>query len=332
MRTRPRGPDRGPRPPVSLPGRDRPYRPPPPRAPPAAADRPIFVIGSPRSGTTLLRMVLDSHPRISCGEETHFLRELEPITGQALADAGAVRLPRGLLAGADPGALHGLPGRLPGAARQGPLGGEGPDLHAPAALHRRAVPGRAVPPPGPRRPRRGRLVPRSLGLHGGRARRAGRVEALRHRRARPARRAPPRTATWSCATRTSWRTRRRVLRPLFAFLGEAWDPAVLRFDEQQHDASERYQRFTAERRAEGGESGAIYRSRVGSGGAKLDPVLRRLLRGSPGRCCATWATWTAGGERPADGRVSAPGPRRRAASAGTAGSWRRPWRAARTWR
>ena len=27
-------------------------------------------------------MILDSHPRISCGEETHFLRELEPITGK----------------------------------------------------------------------------------------------------------------------------------------------------------------------------------------------------------------------------------------------------------
>ncbi len=54
----------------------------PTAADPAPTDRPIFVIGSPRSGTTLLRMVLDSHPRISCGEETHFLRELEPITGK----------------------------------------------------------------------------------------------------------------------------------------------------------------------------------------------------------------------------------------------------------
>ncbi len=43
---------------------------------------PIFVIGSPRSGTTLLRLMLDSHPRISCGEETHFLRDLEAIVGR----------------------------------------------------------------------------------------------------------------------------------------------------------------------------------------------------------------------------------------------------------
>ena len=53
-----------------------------PDAPDVSADggaAPIFVIGSPRSGTTLLRLILDSHPRISCGEETHFLRDLEAI-------------------------------------------------------------------------------------------------------------------------------------------------------------------------------------------------------------------------------------------------------------
>src|SRR3972149_1003052 len=47
-----------------------------------AAGPPIFVIGSPRSGTTLVRLILDSHPRISCGEETHFLRDLESIVGR----------------------------------------------------------------------------------------------------------------------------------------------------------------------------------------------------------------------------------------------------------
>ena len=73
-----------------------------------------------------------------------------------------------------------------------------------------------------------------------------------------------------------------VLRRVFAFLGEAWDPAVLRFDEQEHDASDRYRRFTAGRRAAGGESTAIYRSRVGAGARGLDPVLRRLLRASSG--------------------------------------------------
>jgi hypothetical protein len=40
---------------------------------PAAAPRPIFVVGCPRSGTTLLRLILDSHPAISAGPETRFL-------------------------------------------------------------------------------------------------------------------------------------------------------------------------------------------------------------------------------------------------------------------
>src|SRR5687768_3954187 len=47
-----------------------------------ASTAPIFVIGSPRSGTTLLRLILDSHPHISCGEETHFLRDLGSIVGR----------------------------------------------------------------------------------------------------------------------------------------------------------------------------------------------------------------------------------------------------------
>jgi protein-tyrosine sulfotransferase len=34
---------------------------------------PIFILGVPRSGTTLLRTVLDSHPRIACGPETPWL-------------------------------------------------------------------------------------------------------------------------------------------------------------------------------------------------------------------------------------------------------------------
>jgi sulfotransferase family protein len=41
--------------------------------------RPIFIIGCPRSGTTLLRLILDSHSNICCGPETHFLNDMEKI-------------------------------------------------------------------------------------------------------------------------------------------------------------------------------------------------------------------------------------------------------------
>ncbi|HVC69147.1 MAG TPA: sulfotransferase [Acidimicrobiales bacterium] len=40
---------------------------------------PIFVVGCPRSGTTLLRVILDSHPSISCGPESRFLWGMKGI-------------------------------------------------------------------------------------------------------------------------------------------------------------------------------------------------------------------------------------------------------------
>jgi hypothetical protein len=38
--------------------------------------RPIFVVGSPRSGTTVIGACLGSHPRIMSGEESSFIRQL----------------------------------------------------------------------------------------------------------------------------------------------------------------------------------------------------------------------------------------------------------------
>jgi len=45
------------------------------------ANKPIFIVGSERSGTTLMRSLINAHPNISCGEETHFLSCLEGIVG-----------------------------------------------------------------------------------------------------------------------------------------------------------------------------------------------------------------------------------------------------------
>jgi Sulfotransferase family len=42
---------------------------------------PIFIVGCPRSGTTLMRRIIASHSRISCGPETLFLREIATTEG-----------------------------------------------------------------------------------------------------------------------------------------------------------------------------------------------------------------------------------------------------------
>jgi protein-tyrosine sulfotransferase len=44
-----------------------------------ASFAPVFVIGCPRSGTTLLRMILDSHPNVASPPETFFLLDLEKM-------------------------------------------------------------------------------------------------------------------------------------------------------------------------------------------------------------------------------------------------------------
>ena len=56
-------------------------------------ERPIFVIGAPRSGTTLLRYVLSSHPRIHIPPESNFIpRFLRSRPGREFGRADAVRV------------------------------------------------------------------------------------------------------------------------------------------------------------------------------------------------------------------------------------------------
>jgi hypothetical protein len=45
---------------------------------PSGTRSPIFIGGQRRSGTTLFRIMLDRHPHIACGHESHFAGKLEP--------------------------------------------------------------------------------------------------------------------------------------------------------------------------------------------------------------------------------------------------------------
>lgn len=245
------------------------------------ADRPIFIIGCARSGTTLLRMMLDSHPRISCGEETKFLTDLLPILTahwRLLAPYGfdrawwlgrirdfyggfqaeyLARRDKQRWAEKTPGyTLHlDFVDELFPNAQYVHILRDGHDVVASFRDrwgYRAAL--RAANSVWAHYVRTGRAF--------GAGRPAGRYHEIRYE---------------SLVTDPE-----ASMRALLDFLGEPWDPQVLRYDEVPHDTTERYERFTRGRREAGGESSAIYRSRVGARRGRLDPALHGLLHRSAG--------------------------------------------------
>jgi len=58
----------------------------------ARNSQPVFIVGSPRSGTTFLSAMLSNHSRLCCGPETQFFNKLD--TEKLINDA----LDRSLLA------------------------------------------------------------------------------------------------------------------------------------------------------------------------------------------------------------------------------------------
>ncbi len=76
-------------------------------ASPGVGDGPFLVVGCPRSGTTLLRAMLDAHPRLAVPRESHFIVGLAPRRGRpspTVEDVIAHR--RFPLLDVDPGALR----------------------------------------------------------------------------------------------------------------------------------------------------------------------------------------------------------------------------------
>lgn len=250
-------------------------------ATPAPAGSPIFVIGCPRSGTTLLRLMLDSHPRISCGEETHFLRELRSIVEghwplletYGFSRQDWLRRIRGLYEGFQADYL----------ARRGKQRWAEKDPTYTLLL-----------------PFIDEVFPDAQYVHlvrdaydvvasfrerwGYRAAlRVARTEWVRYVGAgRDFGQRLPADRYHELHYEQLVEAPEQALRALLEFLGEPWDDAVLRFDEAEHDATARYDRFTAQRRQAAGESTAIYSSRVGAGRRESGPFLRALVRARAG--------------------------------------------------
>ena len=59
-------------------------------SPPDAASPYVFVVGCPRSGTTLLQRILDAHPQLAVANDTHFIpRAVAKVAGGSIRRASA---------------------------------------------------------------------------------------------------------------------------------------------------------------------------------------------------------------------------------------------------
>ena len=148
-----------------------------------ALTSPLFVLGVSRSGTTLLRVVLDRSPGIAIPDESFFIpllarrhrgnvdldRFLDDLSrlptlvawGLQLDDIAA-RLRPGMRTG---DAIAAIYEAYAASRRKAALGRQDADVHASPAAARAALPERAVRPPDPRRARRRALLPAHAGGH-----------------------------------------------------------------------------------------------------------------------------------------------------------------------
>jgi len=245
---------------------------------PRSAAPPIFIVGCQRSGTTLLRLMLDSHPNISCGPETRILEELATLPKRHWSYLQNYGLPREYWDAKFADLFASF--QLEYAQSRGKT--RWADKTPRYALSLAYIT---------------RVFPTCQVVH---VIRDGRDVVASHR---------DRWGYWSALKAVEkWpryiHAARRVgsslpseryyeiryedivgqtepaLRGLLEFLHEPWDAAVLHHDEHPHDISPRYGRFVASRReSTAGETAApVYASRVGSHKRELDPLLATLVR------------------------------------------------------
>lgn len=248
----------------------------------ADAPPPIFIVGCQRSGTTLLRLILDSHGRISCGPETRFLKDFARITGENWQRLRHYGFPKEYWHEKVATFFDSI--QTDYARRRGKVRwADKTPLYALSLDYLTTV------------------FPTCQVVH---VIRDGRDVVASHR---------DRWGYWSAVKAVEkWpryiHAARRVgadlpsdryyevryedlvadtegtMRSLLAFLGEPWDRAVLEHEKARHDVADRYAPFASSRRTADKEQAAVYRSRVGAYKRNKDPLLRLLafvrLRGT----------------------------------------------------
>ncbi len=240
-----------------------------------SGDAPVFVVGCQRSGTTVVRLLLDSHSRISCGPETRYLEDLERVVGRdwprlerfgLTQDEWLTRIAT-LFGGvhADYAARRGKARWADKSPRYA--------LVLPFVL---------------------RVFPDAQVVH---VLRDGRDVAVSHRKRFGYWSALKSTVKWPRyvrAVRATGRTlpperyhelryedlvgdQEATVRALTDFLGEEFEPGMLDLDAHQHDVPDRYHQQARDRRERQGTTAAVYGSRAGAHRRELDPLVRFLV-------------------------------------------------------
>ncbi len=249
--------------------------------------RPIFIVGCGRSGTTLLRLMLDSHPahRGRRGDQVPDRPRTDPW--RALAPAPDLRFQ------SRPGGSSGCArstaasGRVRGAQGKAPLGREDARLYVPPRSRGPALSRRPVRASDPRRPRRGRLVPRALGLSRPACGPPTRCGASRSCVPAPSGSSCRPIATTSCATRRSSPTLSGSCGPCWRSWERTGMTRCCATTSCRTTPPSGTRTYSAKRRTEsGGREGRLPRVGRSRARRKLDPALRAVLMRSSGKLLA----------------------------------------------
>jgi hypothetical protein len=231
---------------------------------------PIFIVGCQRSGTTLMRLILDAHPAISIGPESRFLDDLAKVTGEDWWRLEPYGFPKSYFHAAFAQMFSDF--HVGYAQRRGKQrwGDKSPryTMHIPFLND---------------------LFPACQVIH---VIRDGRDVVTSHRERWGYASAYKATAKWQRYIEAARAAGKELgpgrfaevryealvaepepeLRRLLAFLGEDWDDAVLHHEDAPHDVTAGYQQRKAP------ATGPINQEQVGAHKLRLDPALRILLR------------------------------------------------------
>jgi len=237
--------------------------------------RPIFVVGCPRSGTTLLRLMLDSHPNISCGAEAHLFGPMQQMFD---------RWPSLRMFGFEREYWHEKMAEFINSFQM---------EYAEARGRKRWAD--KTPINALYLPFIDKVFPNCQVVH---LLRNGRHVVASHRDSWGYKAALSSIEKWPRFVRAAQAFDNEApgdrfhevryedlvskpeptLRALIEFLDEPWDDIVLRYNEAPHDNYGYYDVMTESRRKATADTGLIYRSRIESGDGELDPILKTLFR------------------------------------------------------